>query len=94
MELVQRGRFTSYSGFSQDGCFAFGRGKKLICMDGRDIYETLSRSIPLYDVIVEKARHAASRGRVFQAGERDVIRTDFTLAHRPKPSRSAWRRDL
>jgi hypothetical protein len=61
-----RGLFISYTGFSEDGLFAFGRGKKIICMDGRDIYEALSRSIPLDRVIVEKARQAASQGPVFK----------------------------
>lgn len=61
-----RGLFISYSGFSEDGIFAFGRGKKVICMDGLDIYEALSRSIPLNKVVSEKARQAASRGPIFK----------------------------
>lgn len=61
-----RGLFISYSGFSEDGLSAFGRGKKVICMDGRDIYEALSRSIPMDKVIAEKARQAASLGQVFK----------------------------
>ena len=61
-----RGLFVSYSGFSEDGLFAFGRGKKVICMDGRDICETLSRSIPLDKVLMEKARQAASHGPIFR----------------------------
>lgn len=61
-----RGLFISYSGFSEDGLFAFGRGKRVICMDGRDIYEALSRSIPLDKVIIEKARQAASQGPIFK----------------------------
>jgi hypothetical protein len=61
-----RGLFISYSGFNEDGLSAFGRGKKVICMDGRDIYETLSRSIPLDKVIIEKARQAASQGPIFK----------------------------
>ncbi len=61
-----RGLFIGYSGFSEDGLFAFGRGKKVICMDGRDIHEALSRSIPLDKVIIEKARQAASQGPIFQ----------------------------
>jgi hypothetical protein len=60
-----RGLFISYSGFSEDGLSAFGRGKKVICMDGRDIYEALSRSIPMDKVIIEKARQAASQGPIF-----------------------------
>ncbi len=61
-----RGLFISYSGFSADGLFAFGRGKKMICMEGRDIHEALSRSIPLDKVIIEKARQAASHGPIFK----------------------------
>lgn len=61
-----RGLFISYSGFSEDGLFAFGRGKKVICMDGRDIFEALSRSIPLDRVIIEKARQAATHGPIFK----------------------------
>ena len=61
-----RGLFISYSGFSEDGLFAFGRGKKVICMDGRDIHEALSLSIPLDRIIVEKARQAASQGPIFK----------------------------
>jgi hypothetical protein len=60
-----RGLFISYSGFSDDGLSAFGHGKKLICMDGRDIYESLSRSLPLDKVIIEKVRQAASTGVIF-----------------------------
>ena len=61
-----RGLFISYSGFSEGGLFAFGRAKKVICMDGRDIYEALFRSIPLDKVIIEKARQAASQGPIFK----------------------------
>ena len=61
-----RGLFISYSGFSEDGLFALGRGKKVICMDGRDIYEILSHSIPLDQVVIEKARQAASHGKIFK----------------------------
>lgn len=61
-----RGLFISYSGFSEDGLYAFGRGKKLICMDGRDIYEALSDFIPIDTVIREKSRHAASHGAIFK----------------------------
>lgn len=61
-----RGLFISYSGFSEDGLFAFGRGKKIICMDARDIYETMAHSIPLDRVISEKARQAASNGVIFR----------------------------
>ncbi len=59
-----RGLFVSYTGFSSDGLFAFGRGKQVVCMDGRDIYEALDRQIPLNELIAEKARRAAETGDV------------------------------
>ncbi|RUU27310.1 restriction endonuclease [Mesorhizobium sp. M6A.T.Ce.TU.016.01.1.1] len=62
----RRGLFISYSGFTEDGLFAFGRGKKIICMDARDIHETMAYSIPLDRVISEKARQAASNGVIFR----------------------------
>lgn len=33
-----RGLFVSNSGFTDDGLVAFGRGKRVICMDGLDLY--------------------------------------------------------
>ena len=60
-----RGLFVSYSGFSDEGLTAFGRGKKLICMDGRDIYEALARTIPLSKVLEDKTRQAATSGALF-----------------------------
>lgn len=38
-----RGLFVSNSGFSEEGLAAFGRGKRVICMDGLDIYESTLR---------------------------------------------------
>jgi len=32
-----RGLFVSINGFSEDGILAFGKGKRLICMDGLDL---------------------------------------------------------
>jgi restriction endonuclease Mrr len=34
-----RGLFISQSGFTDDGLHAFGRGKRVVCMDGLDLYE-------------------------------------------------------
>ena len=42
-----RGLFVSNSGFTEDGLAAFGRGKRVICLDGFDLYEMLDREIPL-----------------------------------------------
>ncbi len=60
-----RGLFISYTGFSPDGLEAFSRVKtSLICMDGYDIHETLSRELPLDRVIARKARHAVETGHI------------------------------
>jgi hypothetical protein len=42
-----RGLYIGNSGFTEDGLAAFGRAKKLICMDGLDLYEVLNRQLPL-----------------------------------------------
>lgn len=57
-----RGLFVSNSGFTEDGLAAFGRGKKLICMDGLDIYDMLDRDIALTLVLERKVRRAAETG--------------------------------
>lgn len=61
-----RGLFISNSGFTIDGLVAFGRGKRLICMDGLDLFETLSRELPLDQVLARKARRAAETGQPFE----------------------------
>ncbi|WP_045769407.1 restriction endonuclease [Xanthomonas albilineans] len=60
-----RGLFVSNSGFSEDGLAAFGRGKRVVCMDGFDLYETLEREIPLAQVLERKVRRAAETGSPF-----------------------------
>lgn len=60
-----RGLFVSNSGFTEDGLIAFGRGKRVICMDGYDLYETLNREIPLNHVLERKVRRAAETGSPF-----------------------------
>lgn len=60
-----RGLFVSNSGFSEDGLVAFGRGKRVICMDGLDLYEMLDRKIPLNQVLERKVRRAAETGMPF-----------------------------
>jgi predicted protein tyrosine phosphatase len=60
-----RGLFVSNSGFTQEGLDAFGRGKRVVCMDGLDLYETLNREIPLTDVLERKVRRAAETGAPF-----------------------------
>ena len=60
-----RGLFVSNSGFTDEGLHAFGRGKRVICMDGFDLYETLDREIPLNHVLERKVRRAAETGSPF-----------------------------
>ncbi|MCF1470120.1 DUF3644 domain-containing protein [Agrobacterium vitis] len=60
-----RGLFVSNSGFTDDGLVAFGRGKRVICMDGLDLYEMLEREISLTHVLERKVRRAAETGSAF-----------------------------
>lgn len=60
-----RGLFVSNSGFTEDGLTAFGRGKRVICMDGYDLYETLNRGLSLDHVLERKIRRAAETGSPF-----------------------------
>jgi Restriction endonuclease len=67
-----RGLFVSNSGFTEDGLAAFGRGKRVICMDGLDLFDTLSRELPLNHVLETKVRRAAETGLPF-ARVRDLF---------------------
>lgn len=62
-----RGLFVSNSGFTADGLEAFSRGRQtnLICADGFDLYEVLSRKVSLINVLEEKARRAAETNSAF-----------------------------
>ena len=60
-----RGLFVSHSGFSDEGLEAFGRGKRVICVDGLDLYEMLEKKLSLYEVLGRKVRRAAETGYPF-----------------------------
>ncbi|ABE31161.1 restriction endonuclease family protein [Paraburkholderia xenovorans LB400] len=60
-----RSLFVSNSGFTEEGLAAFGRGKRVICMDGYDLYEMLNREISLDEVLTRKVRGAAETGAPF-----------------------------
>ena len=60
-----RGLLLSYSGFSPVGLTAFGRGNSVICMDGLDLHDVLSRRFDLAAVLTEKARWTAETGQPF-----------------------------
>lgn len=63
--LWARGLFISFGGFTDEGLAGFGRGRRLVGMEGRDLYESLGRGIPIDRVISLKVRHAAETGEIF-----------------------------
>ncbi|NUM55090.1 MAG: restriction endonuclease [Candidatus Hydrogenedentes bacterium] len=60
-----RGLFVSQSGFTAEGLEAFGRGKRVVCMDGLDLYEMLKMRLPFAEVMARKVRRAAESGKPF-----------------------------
>ncbi|WP_421929771.1 restriction endonuclease [Neoaquamicrobium sediminum] len=61
-----RGLFISQTGFSPGGLTAFGRGPtSIICMDGLDLHDILSRQLSLSEVLARKARRAVETGGPF-----------------------------
>lgn len=64
-----RGLFVSNSGFTAEGLEAFSRGRQtnLICADGLDLYEVLSRKVSLIAALEAKERRAAETNRAFVA---------------------------
>ena len=60
-----RGLFVSNSGFTDDGLAAFGRGKRLVCVDGLDLYDIMHRGIALGEALERKIRRAAETGHPF-----------------------------
>ena len=62
-----RGLFVSSSGFTADGLAAFGRGKRLICMDGFDLFEMLRMRLSVVDVLAAKTRRAAETGSPYMS---------------------------
>jgi hypothetical protein len=57
-----RGLFVSYNGFTEQGLIAFGRARKVICLDGRDLSEMFQRQLPLPEVLRRKVRRAVEHG--------------------------------
>jgi hypothetical protein len=60
-----RGVFISFGGFTEEGLQAFGRGRRLIGIEGRDLYECLDSGIAVDRMIALKVRHAAETGEIF-----------------------------
>ena len=60
-----RGVFISFSGFTPQGLHAFGRGKRVIGVEGLDLRQALERSIGIDQLLAAKVRHAAETGEIF-----------------------------
>ncbi len=60
-----RGLLVSYNGFSVEGLIAFGKGKRVVCMDGLDLYDMLERGLSFTEVMSKKVRRAAEVGSPF-----------------------------
>ncbi|HTV30325.1 MAG TPA: restriction endonuclease [Xanthobacteraceae bacterium] len=62
-----RGCFVSYSGFSEDGLYAFGKGRstRIICIDATDLWHVVDGKVDLRELIRKKIRHAAEHGEAF-----------------------------
>jgi hypothetical protein len=67
-----RGLFVSYSGFTQDGLTAYGRGGSIVCMDGLDLHDALTGEVPLNHVLEQKVRRSVETGEVL-ARVRDLF---------------------
>jgi hypothetical protein len=60
-----RGLLIGNSGFTKDGLAVFARGKRVICMDGLDLYTMLDSQISLHYVLERKIRRAGETGQPF-----------------------------
>jgi hypothetical protein len=67
-----RGLFVSYSGFTDEGLTAYGRGGSTICLDGLDLSDMFIRQIPFTHVLEQKVRRLAETGEVL-ARVRDLF---------------------
>ena len=60
----------SWMGFTPEGLTAFGKGKRVICVSGYDLYHSLNHRIPLPDLLDAKTRHAAETGEPYAEFDR------------------------
>lgn len=61
----------SYQGFTAVGLEAFGKGKRVICMDDTDLYELLHRDLAL-DVVLAQGPSGRRDGRTVPFRSRPV----------------------
>ena len=62
-----RGVFISFQGFTEEGLHAFGRGKRVIGVEGKDLYDALTRHVGADRLIAAKVRHARRDGHSLRA---------------------------
>lgn len=62
----------SNSGFTADGLEAFGRGKRMVCMDGIDLSEMFRLKRHFSEIMEAKVRRAVETGSPF-APVRDLF---------------------
>lgn len=60
-----RGVFISNSGFTPDGLTAFGKGKRIIFMDGLDLSEMIRLKLSIIEVLEAKIRSATETGQPY-----------------------------
>ena len=60
-----RGAFISFQGFTGEGLDAFGRGRRIICLEGRDLFKAMEQGVSLDRLIALKVRRAAETGNIF-----------------------------
>lgn len=60
-----RGVFISWMGYSETGLQAFGRGHRIICVSGADLFYSLSDKIPFPVLLDAKIRQASESGRCY-----------------------------
>lgn len=65
MSAWTRGVFVSFNGFTVPGLNSFGGGKRLICVEGKDIHSSFVHEVPLDIMLQKKARHLAETGEAF-----------------------------
>ncbi|KAA1192979.1 restriction endonuclease [Photorhabdus heterorhabditis] len=65
-----RGVFISWMGFTSEGMMAFGKGKRVICVSGYDLYHSLKKEIPFPLLLEAKLRHATETGEPFAEFDR------------------------
>ena len=65
--IWSRGLYISYSGFSEGGLMAFGRGDatRIICLDGLELWQIIQNRLDLSEVLDLKTRRAAETGRAY-----------------------------